>query len=125
VLAVGVPKGAPRPALLFRDRKIDTRRLQAMRLLKTSLANDPALSYNNVSVVNTSLRNYYGNSNGGIMGSVYMGLTTDVTEGCIGVGGGPYSLMVISMNSTPRHQRRSRARQRPRWQGGARRGAGE
>ncbi len=116
MLAVGVPKGAPRPAMLLRDRKIDTRRLQAMRLLKTSLANDPALSYN-VSVVNTSLRNNYGN--------VYMGLTTDVTEGCIGVGGGPYSLMVISMNSTPRHQRRSRARQRPRWQGGARRGAGE
>jgi hypothetical protein len=33
-------------------------------------------------------------SNGGIMGSVYMGLTQDVQMGCLGVGGGSYSVLV-------------------------------
>lgn len=32
-------------------------------------------------------RNYYGNSQGGILGTVYMSLTTDVTHGTLGVPG--------------------------------------
>ena len=39
-------------------------------------------------------RNYYGNSNGGIMGTVYMSLSTDVTHGTAGVPGGPYALLL-------------------------------
>ena len=35
-------------------------------------------------------------SDGGIMGTVYMSLTTDVQLGCIGVGGGPFGLLVRS-----------------------------
>lgn len=31
---------------------------------------------------------------GGIFGSVYMSVTTDVTRGVIGVGGGPYGLLL-------------------------------
>lgn len=33
-------------------------------------------------------------SQGGIFGSVYMSVTTDVTRGSIGVGGTPYSLLL-------------------------------
>lgn len=65
-----------------------------MVLMKTGLAKDPNLIVNGNSVVDTSLRNYDGNSNGGIMGSVFMGLTQDVKQGCLGVGGGPYSLLL-------------------------------
>lgn len=43
---------------------------------------------------NASQRFYTGNSQGGIMGSVYMAVTTDVLLGVCGVGGGPYSLLL-------------------------------
>ena len=39
--------------------------------------------------------NYYGNSQGGIMGVVHMALTTDVTHGVLGVPGGPYELLLF------------------------------
>lgn len=43
---------------------------------------------------NASQRFYTGNSQGGIMGAVYMGATTDVLLGVSGVGGGPYALLL-------------------------------
>lgn len=55
-----------------------------------TLSNDDT----NMMNVNFNKRNYYGNSNGGIMGSVYMALTTDITHGTCGVPGGPYSLLL-------------------------------
>jgi hypothetical protein len=39
-------------------------------------------------------RSYFGNSQGGILGAVYMAVTTDVQRGCIGVGGAPYTLLL-------------------------------
>eukprot|EP00730_Choanoeca_flexa_P010521 TRINITY_DN1839_c0_g1_i1.p1 TRINITY_DN1839_c0_g1~~TRINITY_DN1839_c0_g1_i1.p1 ORF type:complete len:645 (+),score=114.50 TRINITY_DN1839_c0_g1_i1:2-1936(+) len=45
-------------------------------------------------VVDPSKRYYYGNSQGGIFGSVYMSLSTDVERGVLGVAGGPYSLLL-------------------------------
>jgi hypothetical protein len=39
-------------------------------------------------------RSYFGNSQGGILGSVYMAVSTDVERGLIGVGGGPYTLLL-------------------------------
>ena len=38
-------------------------------------------------------RNYYGNSQGGILGTVYMSLTTDVTHGTVGVPGNQHLLL--------------------------------
>jgi len=46
------------------------------------------------SVIDPSKRNYYGSSLGGIMGSVYMSLSTDVSDGVLGVPGGPFSLLL-------------------------------
>lgn len=39
-------------------------------------------------------RHYNGNSQGGIMGTVYLATATDVTRGVLGVGGGPYALLL-------------------------------
>ena len=39
-------------------------------------------------------RNYFGNSLGGILGSVYMSLTSDVKQGVISVPGYPFSLLL-------------------------------
>jgi hypothetical protein len=40
-------------------------------------------------------RGYYGNSNGGIQGVVYMALSQDVSRGVIGVGGGPVGAIML------------------------------
>ena len=37
---------------------------------------------------------FFRNSQGGIMGALYMAVSTDVTRGLIGVGGAPYSLLL-------------------------------
>lgn len=39
-------------------------------------------------------RSYFGNSQGGIMGALYMSVSTDVERGLVGVGGSPYSLLL-------------------------------
>lgn len=61
--------------------------LIVMRLMKTSFANDPNVIFNGQSVVNPDVRYYDGNSQGGILGTVYMAVTQDVERGTIGVGG--------------------------------------
>ena len=44
--------------------------------------------------LNASQRFYTGNSQGGIMGAVYLAASTDVTMGVLGVGGAPYALLL-------------------------------
>lgn len=74
--------------------------LDALFLMKLWLSpkflNDSRIwKYNETSIkVNTNKRNYYGNSDGGIMGSVYMSLTTDVTHGVLGVMGFPFEFLL-------------------------------
>jgi hypothetical protein len=69
--------------------------LTSMRLLLGKFAKDPAMTFNGQPVVSpSSPRFYYGNSLGGIMGSVYMALSTDVTRGVLGVAGGPFPLLL-------------------------------
>ena len=71
-----------------------------MKLMQTeAFQNDSSIwglstNPNKTMKVDFNKRNYYGNSQGGIMGSVYMALTTDVTHGTCGVPGGPYSLLL-------------------------------
>ncbi|KAA0171398.1 hypothetical protein FNF27_06308 [Cafeteria roenbergensis] len=72
-----------------------TNALLAHRMLFTSLAADPILAVNGQPVLSkASPRRYYGNSLGGIMGSVFMSLSTDTTHGVLGVPGGPFGILL-------------------------------
>ena len=71
--------------------------LVLMRLItQSAFTTDPAVTFGGKSVISTSPSDwhYNGNSQGGIMGGVYMGATTDVGSGVLGVGGGPYALLL-------------------------------
>ena len=71
--------------------------LLATRLItQSALRTDAAMVFNGVPVVSSDRArwHYYGNSQGGILGAVYMAATTDVERGVLGVGGGPYSLLL-------------------------------
>eukprot|EP00049_Salpingoeca_infusionum_P018359 m.356907 g.356907 ORF g.356907 m.356907 type:complete len:654 (+) comp17657_c0_seq1:91-2052(+) len=69
--------------------------LLLMRLATSDeFVNNKHVVFNGQSVIDPTRRYYYGNSQGGIFGTVYMGVTTDVTRGVIGVGGCPYSLLL-------------------------------
>jgi hypothetical protein len=67
--------------------------LLAMRLM-TELAKDPMTFYNSQPTIDPSKHYYRGDSQGGIMGSVYMAISTDVTRGVLGEPGVPYSLLL-------------------------------
>ena len=71
----------------------------AMQMMKGDLSQDPELMTedsegNLVSVVNTEERYFYGNSQGGILGTVYMALNSDIQRGTLGVCGGPFSILL-------------------------------
>jgi hypothetical protein len=62
--------------------------------IKGSLSKDPMLMFGGRQVVDTEHVHYYGNSLGGIIGDVYMAVTTDVIRGVLGVPGGPFPLLL-------------------------------
>ena len=68
--------------------------LLAMRLVSGGLAKDPMLQGEDGPLIKADERYYHGNSQGGIFGSSYMALTTDVERGMLGVPGMPYSLLL-------------------------------
>ena len=71
--------------------------LVLMKLLtQSAFVHDPAVTFGGKSVVSTDPADwhYTGNSQGGIMGGMYMAATTDVKTGVLGVGGGPYALLL-------------------------------
>lgn len=72
------------------------RALMVMHLLKDPrFAAAPEMTFNGRPALPANPRGYYyGNSQGGILGGVYMGVTTEVTRGCLGVPGGPYGIML-------------------------------
>ena len=51
-------------------------------LAQGGLASDPHLIFGGKKVIDPELAAYYGNSQGGILGEVYMAATTDVPRGC-------------------------------------------
>jgi hypothetical protein len=64
-------------------------------LQQANFQNDKAMTFNGVPVLGpTSPIYYFGNSEGGILGAVYMGVTTQITRGVLGVGGGPYAMLL-------------------------------
>jgi len=68
--------------------------LLAMRLVTGGLAKHPDLQAKNGPMIKSDERYYHGNSQGGIFGTTYMALTTDVERGMLGVPGMPYSLLL-------------------------------
>lgn len=68
--------------------------LLAMRLMKTRFVNEPLIQNGGHSAIDPTRCFYRGDSQGGIFGSTYMALTTDVTRGVLGEPGAPYSLLL-------------------------------
>lgn len=68
--------------------------LLAMRLVTGPIIDDPMLQPMGQPLIDPSERYYHGNSQGGIFGSAYMALSTDVERGMLGVPGQPYSLLL-------------------------------
>ena len=64
--------------------------LLAMRMMRGAFAKDPAVTFNGKSVIDTSVGYYRGDSQGGIFGTSYMALSTDVTRGLLGEPGMSY-----------------------------------
>lgn len=69
--------------------------LGLMMMLKGDFANDPVmLTSSGESIIDTKKTAYMGNSEGGILGTVYMAASQDVHRGMLGVPGGPYGLLL-------------------------------
>jgi hypothetical protein len=68
--------------------------LLAMRMLKGGFANDPVTIIDGNKTIDPSHVYYRGDSQGGIFGTTYMSVSTDVTRGLLGEPGLPYSLLL-------------------------------
>jgi hypothetical protein len=68
--------------------------LLAMRMMRGAFAKDPQVTFNGKSVIDTSTGFYRGDSQGGIFGTSYMALSTDVTRGLLGEPGMSYNLLL-------------------------------
>ncbi len=68
--------------------------LLAVRMMMGGLANDPATAPNGNPTIDPTQRFYRGDSQGGIFGSTFMAISTDVTRGLLGEPGAPYSLVL-------------------------------
>lgn len=66
----------------------------AMRMMSGAFASDDASTFGGMPAIDPSLRFYYGNSQGGILGAALMSLHVDVTRGILGVPGQPYNLLL-------------------------------
>ena len=68
--------------------------LLAMRMMMGGFVNEPLLQNNGKSMIDPTRRYYRGDSQGGIFGTTYMAVSTDVTRGLLGEPGAPYSLLL-------------------------------
>jgi hypothetical protein len=68
--------------------------LVAMRMMRGKFSRDPMVQFNGVSAIDPTRGFYRGDSQGGIMGTVYMAISTDVTRGLLGEPGMPYDLLL-------------------------------
>lgn len=55
---------------------------------------EPLIQFDGRSAIDPTQRFYRGDSQGGIFGTTYMAITTDVTRGVLGEPGAPYSLLL-------------------------------
>jgi hypothetical protein len=68
--------------------------LLSMRMMRGKLAKDPLVTFNGKSVIDPTKSYYRGDSQGGIFGTTYMSISTDVTRGLLGEPGAPYNLLL-------------------------------
>ena len=68
--------------------------LLAMRMMIGGIASDPNLQMNGQPIIDPTKRFYRGDSQGGIFGTTYMSITTDVERGMLGEPGMPYELLL-------------------------------
>ena len=68
--------------------------LLAMRMMKGAFSKDPATMFNGAPTIDTDHAYYRGDSQGGIFGTTYMAVSTDVTRGLVSVPGMNYSLLL-------------------------------
>ncbi len=68
--------------------------LLAMRMMSGRMVGDPNLQVGGKPIIDPTKRYYRGDSQGGIFGTTYMALTTDVTRGLLGEPGMPYTLLL-------------------------------
>jgi hypothetical protein len=68
--------------------------LLAMRMMKGRFASDPLMQVDGQSILDTAEVHYRGDSQGGIFGTTYMAVSTDVTRGLVSVPGMNYSLLL-------------------------------
>ena len=68
--------------------------LLAMRMMKGRFWRDPLVQFDGQSAIDPTHCYYRGDSQGGIFGTTYMALTTDVTRGLLGEPGMPYNLLL-------------------------------
>lgn len=68
--------------------------LLVMRMMMGRFVDEPLLQLNGKSMIDPARRHYRGDSQGGIFGTSYMAVTTDVTRGILGEPGAPYSLLL-------------------------------
>lgn len=68
--------------------------LLAMRMMRGRFATDPVTVIDGNPTIDPAQRFYRGDSQGGIFGTTYMAITTDVTRGLLGEPGAPYSLLL-------------------------------
>ena len=68
--------------------------LLAMRMMKGRFFKDPQVQFDGHSAIDPTHCFYRGDSQGGIFGTTYMAVTTDVTRGLLGEPGAPYSMLL-------------------------------
>ncbi len=68
--------------------------LLAMRMMKGRFVQEPEVQFNGASAIDPTHCYYRGDSQGGIFGTTYMALSTDVTRGLLGEPGTPYNLLL-------------------------------
>lgn len=81
-------------ALVDRQHQGVVNSLLAMRMMKGRFLNDPEAQFNGKSVIDPTQCYYRGDSQGGIFGTTYMAVSTDVTRGLLGEPGLPYNLLL-------------------------------
>jgi hypothetical protein len=69
--------------------------LLGMRMMSGGFVDEPAIQFAGGSAIDPDQRYFFGASLGGILGSVYMSLTTDVERGALGVPGQSFNLLVF------------------------------
>ena len=65
-----------------------------LRLARGGLVNDPNLIVDGTPLIDPDRFGYYGNSQGGILGAGYVGMSTQIERAVLGVGGMPYAVLL-------------------------------